>query len=80
MDKETLIKKLDELGVYTSYYSLTSDTNPDCISVVGFANQWPVVYTDEKGEKKLLTKFNSKEEAYDYIYNFFVRQKEFKKI
>ena len=73
MDKETLIKKLDELGVNPNGYSFTSDTNFDCVSVVKSGYQWPVVYTENNGVREVLATFNSQEEAYDYMYNTFVR-------
>lgn len=73
MDKETLIKKLDELDINPSMYSFTSDTNPMCYSIIGFANKWPVVYTEHNGEKEVLATFDSPEEAYDYMYNYFYK-------
>ncbi len=74
MDKETLIKKLDELGIPAWEYSFSSTTNPTCYSIVGYANRWPVIFTDEKGEQNILVTFYSPEEAYDYLYNIFVKE------
>ena len=79
MDKETLIRHLEAIGVPSWRYSLSSDNNPDCTSVVGLENQWSVIYTDDRGIKDVIAKFTSREEAYDYLYRYFVREQTFKK-
>lgn len=62
MNKETLIRQLEAIGVPSWRYSLVCDNNPDCTSVVGIGNKWSVVYTDDRGIKNLITEFNSRED------------------
>lgn len=79
MDKGTLIKQLEAIGVPSCRYSLVSYNNPDCTSIVGIGNKWFVIYTDDRGIKEYVAEFNSRENAYDYLYRYFVREQAFKK-
>lgn len=79
MNKETLIRQLEAIGVPSWRYSLVSDNTTDCTSVVGIGNKWSVIYTDDRGIKNLVAKFNSREDAYDYLYSYFVCEQNFKK-
>lgn len=71
MDVNTLEKKLQELGVRGSYYSLNGELKSDSIILYHNYNKWEVFYLDEKGGRHPMGIFENEEESCDFSYKEF---------
>jgi len=76
MDKRELKQQLDNLDVYSGYYSLEGELLPDRIVLYHNYSKWEVFYFDERGNRDNEKKFSSEGDACDYIYKHFKDQKE----
>lgn len=73
MDKEELKKKLDDLNIDSKIYSLDGSIN--IIGIVLFKNYdvWEIINIDDRGNQKIIKKFNNENDACIYIYNEFFK-------
>jgi hypothetical protein len=67
MTRDQLVSKLSELGVHKNSYSLDGLRNSDCVCVVASDSKWKVYYV-ERDKPDELADFNTKEDAYDFVY------------
>jgi len=79
MNKSELKAQLDKLGVNTDFYSLEGELLPDRIVLCQNYHRWEVFYFDERGNRDSEKVFSSEEEACEYIYDYFKKQKEIEK-
>ena len=79
MNKKELKKKLDELNIYPRFYSLEGTLLPDRMVLYHSYNDWIVFYFDERGNRNQEITFSSEQEACQYLYEHFKRQKEHQK-
>lgn len=71
MDRNELKKKLDELKVRSTQYSLDGELLPDRIVLYQSYDDWNVFYFDERGNRDSEKTFNSESDACFYIYKEF---------
>ena len=77
MNKNDLIKKLEELKIKPTQYSLNGDLLPDRVVLCNSYNDWIVFYLDERGKRRDEKIFHSEKEACEYIYKDFKDLKRF---
>ena len=75
MNRIELKIRLDKLKVCSCYYSLDGEILPDCIVLYHNYAKWEVFYFDERGNKDNEKIFFSEDNACEYIYEHFKRQK-----
>ncbi|KIO76011.1 hypothetical protein TH53_17480 [Pedobacter lusitanus] len=75
MNREELKQKLEELNVYPGFYSLNGELLPDRIVLNHNYDKWEVFYFDERGNRDSEKTFSSENDACNYIYRYFIRQK-----
>lgn len=69
--------KLDSLKVPAEYYSLNDGLFPDRLILEGISGKkWMVYYLSERGLRQREMSFFTEEEACNYIYRIFLKQKE----
>lgn len=76
MNRKDLKQKLDELNIYEGFYSLDGTLLPDRMVLYQSYNDWVVFYFDERGNRERTITFSSEQEACQYLYEYFKRQKE----
>jgi len=79
MNRKELKYKLGELNVYPESYSLEEELLPDSIVLYPNYSKWEVFYFDERGNRDNERIFFSENDACNYIYNHFKKQKEIEK-
>jgi hypothetical protein len=79
MDINELKLKLVKLNVFTGFYSLDGELLPDRIVLFHNYCIWEVFYFDERGNRDNAKTFSSENEACEYIYKHFKKQKAIKK-
>ncbi len=77
MNKQKLEEKLDNLAVNKNFYSLNGNLLPDRVILYNSYDKWLVFYFDERGNRNEEQIFNSKNEACQYIYNYFKKSENF---
>jgi len=75
MDIVELKNKLDDLNVYSGFYSLDGSLLPDSIVLYHNYTKWEVFYFDERGNRDNEKTFFSENDACSYIYEYFKKQK-----
>lgn len=71
--------KLIDLDISPGSYSLQGDLESDRIIVRAEHGIWKVFYFDERGNRNEGQDFDSESKACEYVYEYFVREKEFTK-
>ncbi len=79
MNKEELEDQLKELDVFRGFYSLDGELLPDRMVLYHNYNKWEVFYFDERGNRGKEKIFYSEDEACQYLYDYFKKQKEIEK-
>ena len=75
MNREELKNHLDALEIYPEFYSLEGNILPDRIVLYYNYTKWEVFYFDERGNRDNEKVFFSENDACNYIYEYFERQK-----
>lgn len=78
-NRKELKCKLDDLDVFPEFYSLEGNLLPDRIVLFHNYSKWEVFYLDERGNRNNEKVFFAENDACDYIYNYFKKQKEIEK-
>ena len=73
MKREELECKLKGIGVYDNAYSLYGIEYPDATNLKKLKHKWLVYDMDERGNRYEEGKFNTEDEACDFIYQKMVR-------
>jgi hypothetical protein len=76
MNRDELKYMLEDLDVPTNAYSLEGSLLPDCIILHNNYAKWEVFYFDERGNRNNEEIFFSENDACNYIYEYFKKQKE----
>lgn len=79
MNVEELENHLKELDIYHGFYSLNGELLPDRMVLYHNYNKWEVFYFDERGNRDKEKIFYSEDEACQYLYEHFKKQKEIEK-
>lgn len=75
MNIKELEQALSNMHVPVEFYSLNGDILPDRIVLLKNYFKWEVFYFDERGNRDQEKIFSSEEEACDYIFQYFEKQK-----
>lgn len=71
MTKNELLLKLKKMKIDSNRYSLEGENRPDTIVFEEEYNNFYVYYFDEKGNKNDKKKFDTVNDAYNYVFKLF---------